>query len=118
MTPQQTAYEKIAFEFATALTAGDFNAAEQLLSAPAKKQWPAQTLQATYSQMVDYFQTPPTLVEITATLEDWQWPVKQANDIGWAYAAICSDSESEAVTVIVCSENGKLLIRNLEWGRP
>jgi hypothetical protein len=53
---------------------------------------------------------------VVNTMEDW--PDKQPRDIGWAYAAIAAEGESEAVTVVVCDEGGKHLIRSIEWGRP
>ena len=46
------------------------------------------------------------------------WPDKQPRDIGWAYAAIWGEGFSEAVTVTVAEEEGKEVIRVLEWGRP
>ena len=47
-----------------------------------------------------------------------EWPDKQPLDVGWAYAAIAGEDGSEAVTVIVSSENGAHVIRSIEWGRP
>lgn len=112
----QTPHGKAAFEFASALLARNFADAQQLLSAAAKKELSAAELEATYSNMIEYFEKPPTFIQVMNTLEDW--PAKQPGDIGWAYVAISGESESEAVAVIVCAENGKHLVRNIEWGRP
>ena len=114
--PQSTPHGKVAAEFASALMASQFEKAHQLLATSARADWPPSSLQEAYTEMVEYFETPPNLVEVMEVMTDW--PDKQPKDVGWAYAAIAGDSESEAVTVIVCDENGKHLIRNIEWGRP
>jgi hypothetical protein len=46
------------------------------------------------------------------------WPSKQPSDIGWAYVSIGGDVYSEAVTVVVTSEQGEAKIREVEFGRP
>jgi hypothetical protein len=46
------------------------------------------------------------------------WPDKQPADVGWVYVGIGGDVYSEAVTVIVTREDGRLKIRAVEWGRP
>jgi hypothetical protein len=66
--------------------------------------------------MIEYFSTPPDYIHVDAVMTDW--PGKQPQDIGWAYTSIACDGEAEAVTVIVCTENEKHLIRDIEWGRP
>jgi len=75
-------------------------------------------LQQTYRNMVSYFSTPPSEVSVVCVMEDWQYPPKQATDIGWAYVAINSDSESEAVSVIISKTQDRCAIRHIEWGRP
>ena len=116
MGPQETPHGQIAFSFASRLTAGDFTAAHEMLSTSARVEWPTSLLKSTYEGMVAYFESPPSLVMVMNTMEDW--PDKQAHDVGWAYAAIAGEGESEAVTVVVCEEGGKHLIRSIEWGRP
>jgi hypothetical protein len=46
------------------------------------------------------------------------WPAKLPGDLGRVYVGIEGDDFVEAVTVIVAEVNGKLLIRDIEWGRP
>jgi hypothetical protein len=116
MEPQQTPHGQVAFTFATKMTSGDFSGAHQMLSARAQAEWPVARLKSDYEEMVSYFPAPPGLVMVVNTLEDW--PDKQPGDIGWAYAAIAGDEGSEAVTVVVCDEGGKHLVRSIEWGRP
>ena len=56
------------------------------------------------------------LLEVGQTME--AWPDKQPHDVGWAYVSIGGDVYSEAVTVVVARENGRLVIRQVEFGRP
>ena len=46
------------------------------------------------------------------------WPAKQPSDVGWAYVGIGGELYSEAVIVVVTSENGEAKIREVEFGRP
>lgn len=46
------------------------------------------------------------------------WPGKQPGDVGWAYVGIEGDGFLEAVAVTVASIDGRLHIREIEWGRP
>jgi hypothetical protein len=112
----ETPYGKVALAFATALVSGKFEDAHALLSSAMAEDWSPSALKATYDEMVEYFSTPPDLVRVEAVMTDW--PDKQPEDIGWAYTTIACDGEGEAVTVIVYAENGKNLIRDIEWGRP
>ena len=116
MDPNETPHGQVALRFASQLVAGRFDDAHQMLSTAAKLEWPRSLLASTYRKMVDYFETPPSLVMVVNTLEEW--PDKLPKDIGWAYAAIAGDGESEAVTVVVCSEGEGHAIRSIEWGRP
>lgn len=116
MEPGETPHGQVAFRFASQLVAGEFDGAQQMLSAAAKRDWPAALLESTYQGMVEYFEAPPNLVIVVNTMEDW--PDKRPNDVGWAYAAIAGEDGSEAVTVVVCDEDGRHAIRSIEWGRP
>lgn len=55
-------------------------------------------------------------LEVGQIMENW--PGKQPSDIGWAYVSIGGDVYSEAITVIVTSENGEEKIREIAFGRP
>lgn len=116
MEPQQTPHGKIALQFAQALVAGDFDQASGMLSSEAKAKWDAASLRTAYGRMVEYFASPPNFVQVMEAMTEW--PDKKPHDVGWAYAAIAGEGESEAVTVVVSSEGGRHLIRSVEWGRP
>ena len=55
-------------------------------------------------------------IEVGQTMTSW--PGKQASDLGWAFVSIGGDVYSEAVIVVVTSENGEAKIREVEFGRP
>jgi hypothetical protein len=116
MDPHQTPHGSLAAEFANALVAGNFERAHGMLSSAAKGEWDPVRLQATFQQMVEYFESPPNFVQVMEVMTEW--PARQPHDVGWAYAAIAGLGESEAVTVVVSSENGTHVIRSIEWGRP
>jgi hypothetical protein len=109
-------HEKVAADFASALIAGRFDTAHQMLSSAAKREWPAALLEETYSEMVEYFESPPEMVQVVQSMSEG--PAIEPGDIGWAYAAIIGDEESEAVSVVVFAEDGRNVIRSIEWGRP
>ncbi len=98
----------------TTLANGKFEDAYQLLSASIREEWMETTLQETYEEMIEYFDTPTNYIHVEAVTTDGMEP----QDIGWAYTSIAYDGGGEAITVIVCNEQGKQLIREIEWGRP
>ena len=116
MDPRETPHGQVAFRFASQLVAGKFDEAHRMLSEAARQQWPAPLLESTYRGMVEYFETPPSMVMVVNTLEEW--PDRGPGDIGWAYAAVAGEGGSEAVTVVVADEGGHHVVRSIEWGRP
>ncbi len=111
---EKTPAGKVALEFATALANGKSEDAYQLLSASISEEWSPSTLQKTYEEMIEYFDTPTNYIHVEVVTTDGLEP----QDIGWAYTSIGYDGGGEAITVIVCNEQGKHLIREIEWGRP
>jgi hypothetical protein len=114
--PNQTPQGRIASEFAKALVAGNFDQAHKMLSSAAKRDWDPGKLRTRYLKMVGYFESPPNFVEVMEAMSEAE--DKEPLDVGWAYAAIMGEGESEAVAVVVSSEGGKHLIRSITWGRP
>ena len=113
-TPQ----EIVGLAFARALVAGEYEAAHAMLSSSLQATTSATQLQAEFERMIDYFNSPPGPVEVSATMDEW--PDKQPADVGWVYVAIGDENktESEAVAVVVTQEQGKSVIREITWGRP
>lgn len=111
-----TPHGKVAAAFAEALVARDFAGAHQMLSAGARTEWTPAALEAAYTKMVEYFEGPASFFQVTVVMSDWTGKIP--GDVGWAYAAIAGDIASEAVTVVVHDEDGRHVIRSIEWGRP
>lgn len=109
-------HEELAVEFATTLITGYYEGSEKFLSKSLRKVWPALSLKAAYEEMVGYFESEPNFVDATEELTDW--PSRVHGDVGWVYVTISNDSCSEGVAVVVSEENEKLVIRDIEWGRP
>lgn len=116
MEPINTEHGKVAFEFANTIVNGDFAAAHELLAEQQQSEWSPDSLKEEYEEMTEYGESPINHIEVMN--EMIEWPTKKDNDIGWAYVTISGDGYSEAVAVVVCSENRQLKIREIEWGRP
>jgi hypothetical protein len=107
-------FQHAALHFTQALCQRDYAAAYDMTSRDYREQFSAEKLQSAFEGCV-----PPDWelgeLEVGQTLE--AWPDKQPHDVGWAYVSIGGDIYSEAVTV-VARENGRLVIRQVEFGRP
>ena len=107
---------QVASAFARALVAGRYDDAHRFLSRELASEIDVAKLREQYESMVAYGERPATSVAVVGAMD--YWPDKQPGDVGWAYAAIWGEGFSEAVTVTVAEEDGKDVIRVLEWGRP
>jgi hypothetical protein len=107
-------FTEVASQFGTALSQRDYSQAHSLLAESLKSQLAQEQLQQSFEGMISG--SGDLAVEVAETLTDW--PEKQANDVGWAYVAVNGESFSEAVTLTLCDEGGKPMIRNIVWGRP
>lgn len=105
-----------ALRFAQALAAGNYEVAHEMLSSTLQARTSACELGVAYRKMIEYGGGPPNEVKVLETLD--YWPLRQATDIGWAYVSIGGDGWAEAVTVVVANQDGKPVVRSIEWGRP
>jgi hypothetical protein len=60
----------------------------------------------------------PKRISFDPQFSGQDWPAKQAGDVGWAYVTVLGEECIEAVTVFVAEQGEKLVIRDVEWGRP
>ena len=114
-SPKETPETKVAVEFAQSLVSGNYAHAHELLGAGLRSTLSPAQLKTDFTNMVGEAGGVPT-VATTMTMDSW--PDKKADDLKWVYVAIAADAYSEAVTVVVAREAGKLVIRSVEWGRP
>jgi hypothetical protein len=109
-------YTGAALRFVTALTKRDFAAAYELTSTDYRSRVSLASMQAAFDAIVPEDFGPIASVEVGHTMEDW--PDRRPSDAGWVYVSIAGAMYSEAVTVVVTSEQGSLKIREAEFGRP
>jgi len=100
----------------TALAARDYPNAYAMTAQDYRLRTTVEHLRIAFETIVPTDWGPVGSVEIGHTMETW--PGKLPSDIGWAYVSIGGDVYSEAVTVVVTSENGEARIREIEFGRP
>lgn len=110
--------ENLSLAFAHAVVAENFVDAHALLSTELKASLLPSDLARHYHAMIAYGSGAPTDVELIRVETMEGWPMRQANDLGWAYVAISGEDYNEAVSVVVALEGERAVIRWLEWGRP
>ena len=109
-------YRQIALEFATLLGAREYPKAYAMMSQGYRQNSTVDELQSGFEAIVPMNWGPIGPIEVGETMTSW--PGKQPSDVGWAYVSIGGDLYSEAVIVVVTSENGAAKIREVEFGRP
>ena len=102
-------YRQIALEFARSLAAREYPKAYAMMSHGYRQKSTLDELRIGFEAIVptDWGAIGP--IEIGQTMASW--PGKQPSDVGWAFVSIGGDVYSEAVIVVVTSENGEARIR-------
>jgi hypothetical protein len=113
MEPRDSEQGKFALIFAHALVAGKYKVAYEMMAASLREKISLTQLQETYEQMIEYGDAPPDFVDVITILS-----TEQEEDLGWAYVAISGNGYGEAVSVVVTQEAERVVIREIEWGRP
>ena len=103
-------------DFAWSLVRGDWQGAHALLNKQLRGQLSPDDLCTEYTDMTDYAET--AFTDVAAQPPDNDMPHMEDSDIAWVCVAISSDDACEAVTLMVCQEDGALRVRDVEWGRP
>jgi hypothetical protein len=105
-----------ALAFGNALARRDYAAAYAMTASGYQQRMPLDDMRAAFEAIVPADGGPAPAVEAGHAMDDW--PGKQAGDVGWVYVSIGGAVYSEAVTVVITSENGSLKVREVEFGRP
>lgn len=114
VTADLDACTRVATEFATKLIHGKYAGAHLLLSADARADWPPSALREAYQDLVDWVGPAPDRIEVARLVRDWDY--REDGDL----ALVClllHGSESEGLGVTVSREDGREVIREVEWGR-
>ena len=109
-------YRQIALEFTKCLAAREYPNAYAMTSQEYSQRNTLDQLRTAFEAIVpaDWGAMGPIEVDQTMT----SWPGKLPSDLGWAYVNIGGNVYSEAVIVVVTSQNGEPRIREVEFGRP
>jgi len=112
-------YAEVAVAFASALVDGDFARAESLLAPELRRRLTQEMLRENlYAMFRGYADGEPRDITFNEQFQTEEWPAKFTGDVAWVYVGIEGDNFNEAVSVLVADVDGKLLIREVEWGRP
>jgi len=112
-------HAEVALAFTTALVDADFERAHQLLAPALRARLSAKALRKELRVMTSgYSDSKPQRAELDTEFSRQTWPGKEKADVGQSYVSIEGDDFIEAVSVIVATIDGELLIRAVEWGRP
>ena len=109
-------YRRVALQFTQSLAARDYQRAYTMTAQEYRRTKTVDQLRTAFEAIVptDWGAAGPIEVGQTMT----SWPEKQPSDVGWVYVSIGGNVYSEAVTVVVMSENGEQKIREVQLGRP
>ncbi len=110
---EQMPYKEVAIAFATSLVQKEYTKAFDMLTEDLKKEYSEESLQNEMMKMTDYFENSNKIWVERKFVEE-----EGAIDDKCIYVPIVEDGNSEAVCVDIVFENEKLLICNIEWGRP
>lgn len=105
-----------ALKFSNLMSSQNYSDAYEMTSKKFKKSFSAKEMQSSFEYMIpnDWGEVSPIEVRETMTL----WPAKESSDIAWVYVILGGEVYSEALTLIVTSEDDSLKIRDIEYGRP
>ena len=117
MPSQNTSdYRQIALVFVTSMASRDYAKAYAMTTKEYREKTSVEQLRSAFEAIVPTDWGTMAPIEVGQTMTSWRG--QQPSDLGWAYVSIGGDAYSEAVTVIVTSENGEARIREVEFGRP
>ena len=105
-----------ALEFSNLISSRNYSDAYKMTSKKFKENVSEKEMQANFEDMIpiDWGKVSPIEVGETMT----EWPAKESSDIAWVYVILGGNIYSEALTLIVSSEEDSVKIRDIEFGRP
>jgi hypothetical protein len=109
-------YRQLALEFARSLAAREYPNAYEMTVREYRTRTTLEQLRTAFEAVVPPDWGPMGPIEAGETMATW--PGKLPSDLGWVYVSIGGTHYSEAVAVVVTSEEGEPKIRAVEFGRP
>lgn len=108
----------VALRFGRHIAAGDHAAACELLCREARGEWPPARIAEAVAEMTAHAGEPILRASVSHDGAAADWPDRRSDEVAWVYVALEGESFCEAVTVVVVREDGRLLLRIVDWGRP
>ena len=102
--------------FVWALFKGDFANAHAALCRDLREELGPADLEREVAEMSTFLEGPVTSVEAQPPENDM--PDMGPDDLAFVYVACASEYDNDAVSFMVCREDGQLRLSNIEWGRP
>jgi hypothetical protein len=109
-------FRQVALQFTRLLAAREYAKAHAMTSQEYRKRATVDQLRTNFERIVPTDWGPIGPIEVGETMTTWSG--KQPSDLGWAYVSIGGNVYSEAIVVVVASENGEARVREVEFGRP
>jgi hypothetical protein len=109
---------RVAVAFAAALVSGDFAGARELLAPELRGLLSPDDLREELYEMFSYAEVKPQRFKFHSPRTTADWPGKSDEDVSWEYVGIEGDGNLEAVDLLVSEREGRLVIRDIIWGRP
>ena len=111
-------YAQLGVDFAGAMVSGDFARAHSMLSADLRGSLTVEGLQFEFDACFAYVEGPLCEVEVVGTLEAEELDPRSPTDAGWAYLTIQGTNTYGGLAIVVSAEQARLVVREVQWGRP
>lgn len=112
-------FEDTALAFAEALVAGDFEHAFTMVGPDIDGVRSPEALRDRfYAMFRGYASGEPTRAVLDPEFSLHEWPARAEGGVGWAYVSIEGEGFVEGVALTIASEGDRLLVCDIEWGRP
>ncbi len=111
-------YREVAQQFGDCIVRNDYTSAWSLLTMQLQSSTSPEAIENAVITMTAHATGGIVTAQVMDDCVLADWPGKQARDLAVVYVALNGDCFSEAVSLTLAEVGDKILIRNLEWGRP
>jgi hypothetical protein len=110
-----TRAERVAVEFVTELSKGNYNSAYKLASTELRDELTVEQMREGFEGIVPFEPGADRAVAVERVTPDWTG--RRLGDVGWYFVAVTGEDVNDIVSLVVTLERGELRIRSLEFGR-
>ena len=119
MKPEETPHGAVALAFAKAVAKNQYDLAHSMLSRTLQASTSANQIAEDYAAMIGWYECPPENLpelEVIKVTDEQGSGLESGTE--WVYVSMSNDYYCEAVSVIVAQQEGRSVIREIDWGRP